>query len=177
MRKNFKITTTTIAYTFREVLVIFLALVAICIYLGINFGREDSSTYNMVVTVMGIGFFAFHVFPNLMLTWDYMDQSKTRSLTIGEDNLIIDERNVNFGEIEKIIAVGTYQHFNPPISATSLPYFDYFYFLILITARGEKIVLTSLLGHKLDVELKEILGKEKFEYKYSFFPMIESNMV
>lgn len=170
--KTFKITTSTIAYTFKDVLTTFIFGVMLLGILTFGFTPEDYSDLYLVIQIVAIGFVFMMLLPNLILLWNYLDAGINDPLTVFDDRLEFGDKTISLDDIQHLQIIGTYQHFNPPVSVSTLPYNDYFYYIKMTTKHEEIFYFTSLYGYKFDKELKKMLGEHRFENKISSFPMI-----
>lgn len=170
--KTFEITLRTVTYAFKDVIITTVLYLALLFWFGYDLHPDDNSVFMWAVLISIAFYLAAIPIPALVLFLNYWSKGSTRELIVNNDSFLINGEQINFSDIKQVVIVGTYQHFNPPVGVATLPYNDYFYYIKLFTISGQEIVLTSLLGYRLDSEMKNLLAIEKFEQDIKAFPTV-----
>jgi|SRR5690606_2955206 len=102
-------------------------------------------------------FFYLLVFllPVLVLHINYLNKQNYERVSIEENKLIVGEAIYTVESISGINIYATAQHINNRSGAYTLPYAMYYYYVEIALKKGDKIILSSLLDHKIDRILKE----------------------
>lgn len=88
--------------------------------------------------------------PVLILHINYLKKTTKGRIELKNRIITINDKIYTAQDVQCIEIYATYQHFNNTVGATSLPYNDAYYYLIIYLNDGEQIVLSSLIDYNID---------------------------
>jgi len=169
---NYSITTKNIFYVLKEMLLLagisLIALIALYLYIC----EEDPELFLFITLLLFITNVAVNILPVLLLYFNYEKVNDGVTLTLEKERILVNDKSILLDEIKNIKIYATHQHFSGNNGVTSLPYNDYFYYMVVVTNKEEKIHLTSLLGYNLDKDIKKIYPNIRIENVIKSYPII-----
>ena len=120
-----------------------------------------------------LAFYAILFFtPVIILHSNYEKVNKNKDLIILNDKLEFGNEIIEYNNIEKIIAVGTYQSINKT-SLSELPYQCAYFYIQIIHNNGKSIYLTNLYSKDLIQIVSNKIPNHIVEKKLTSFPLIK----
>ncbi len=119
-------------------------------------------------------YFLVILLPVVILHINYLNNNSFKDISVYKNKLVIGNKEYHAENIQSITLYATHQHFNNSVGAFSFAYNDYYYYVeITLQNSSEKIILTSLLGYKLDKILRENFESVKtIEHMGGFFSLL-----
>ena len=126
------------------------------------------------LTLILLGFYIiFYLTPVMILHSNYEKYNKNKNLILQNEQLQLGNEIIEYKEIEKITAIGTYQSINKE-SLSKLPYQCAYFYIELTLKNQNKIYLTNLYSKDLIEIISSKIPNKTIEKKLTSFPLIKN---
>ncbi|MDV3661059.1 hypothetical protein CMU70_11375 [Elizabethkingia anophelis] len=156
---QFKITFKSELYALQSIIMITIAYVLLFLglYIGAVLKKLDihevlAFLSKLIFWITLVFYLPFCLIPVIILHYNYKKKSP-KLIEITENNLIVNDKVYTPEKIDIVNVFATYRHFKG-FSGGSI-YSPHYYYMEFILKDGERFVLSSLLGYKLDAVFRE----------------------
>lgn len=169
---KYTVTKKNIFNTLNEVILYGVILLVIIIYLWTEFNPKEYGNTIFLVYGLLIFFYLVVVFiPVIVLFFNYYKQNKDDVVIFKENEIIINNQLIKVLDIKQVDIFANKMHFKGQVG--KLPHQDNFYYIELILKNNSVYILTSLLSHNIDKELKDKFHYLLYSENVKTYPLIK----